>query len=160
MTNTFASFHQRAPRAVSASPHNAALIPFTLFAAIDDPVNTFFHHWQPRSSLLHLLPLIPILSFLLPILPSFNLPLFSSPQRNHYSQRISGSNFHSSIQLRTSIQATFNLQSKRSDATFNRPALPPFHCQASVEPGPAKRKPSWQTASPVPLIASSTPSTV
>jgi hypothetical protein len=55
MTNTLASFHQRAPRAVSASPHNAALIPFTLFAAIDDPVNTFFHHWQPRSSLLHLL---------------------------------------------------------------------------------------------------------
>src|SRR3954454_620439 len=35
---TFASFHLRAPRAVSASSHNAARTPATLFAAIDAPV--------------------------------------------------------------------------------------------------------------------------
>src|SRR3954452_15005410 len=36
--STFASFHLRAPRAVSASPHSAARTPGTLFAAIDAPV--------------------------------------------------------------------------------------------------------------------------
>src|ERR671938_396938 len=36
--STFASFHLRAPRAVSASAHNAARTPLTLLAAIDAPV--------------------------------------------------------------------------------------------------------------------------
>ena len=36
--STFASFHLRAPRAVSASPQSAARTPGTLFAAIDAPV--------------------------------------------------------------------------------------------------------------------------
>jgi hypothetical protein len=36
--STFASFHLRAPSAVSASPQSAALIPGTLLAAIDAPV--------------------------------------------------------------------------------------------------------------------------
>src|SRR3954462_8451940 len=36
--STFASFHLRAPRAVSASPHKAARTPGTLLAAIDAPV--------------------------------------------------------------------------------------------------------------------------
>src|SRR3954470_10867368 len=36
--STFASFHLRAPRAVSASPHRAARTPGTLFAAIEAPV--------------------------------------------------------------------------------------------------------------------------
>ena len=38
MTRTFAWFHLRAPRAVSASAQSAARIPGTLFAAIDEPV--------------------------------------------------------------------------------------------------------------------------
>jgi hypothetical protein len=101
MTNTFVSFHQRAPRAVSASPHNAALIPFTLFAAIDDPVNTFFHHWQPRSSLLHLLYRV-LLNAAMQIvhrprpIVDFSLPSF--PHCNHSPQRFSGSTFQPSIQ--------------------------------------------------------------
>ena len=36
--STFASFHLRAPAAVSASPQSAARMPGTLFAAIDAPV--------------------------------------------------------------------------------------------------------------------------
>src|SRR5438874_6501476 len=36
--STLASFHLRAPRAVSASPHSAARIPWTLLAAIEAPV--------------------------------------------------------------------------------------------------------------------------
>src|SRR3954451_22549438 len=35
--STFAAFHLRAPRAVSASSHNAARTPATLLAAIDAP---------------------------------------------------------------------------------------------------------------------------
>jgi hypothetical protein len=35
---TLASFHLRAPRAVSASPHSAARTPSTLLAAIEAPV--------------------------------------------------------------------------------------------------------------------------
>src|SRR3990172_4211803 len=38
IANTFASFHLRAPLAVSASAHKAALIPGTLFAAMLTPV--------------------------------------------------------------------------------------------------------------------------
>lgn len=38
IASTFASFHFLAPRAVSASAHNAALIPGTLFAAMLTPV--------------------------------------------------------------------------------------------------------------------------
>ncbi len=36
--STLASFHLRAPAAVSASPHRAARMPGTLLAAIDAPV--------------------------------------------------------------------------------------------------------------------------
>src|ERR671922_160545 len=38
ITRTLASFHRRAPDAVWASPHRAALHPLTLLAAIDAPV--------------------------------------------------------------------------------------------------------------------------
>ena len=38
IASTLASFHVRAPRAVSASAHSAARTPATLFAAIDAPV--------------------------------------------------------------------------------------------------------------------------
>src|SRR5204862_8023104 len=38
IARTFASFHRRAPRAVSAPVHSAARTPFSLFAAIEQPV--------------------------------------------------------------------------------------------------------------------------
>ncbi len=45
---TFASFHFRAPRAVSASAHSAARMPGTLLAAIDTPVPVQ-QHTTPTS---------------------------------------------------------------------------------------------------------------
>src|SRR5581483_576797 len=46
---TLASFQRRAPRAVSASVHNAARTPATLLAAIDTPVPVQ-QHTTPRSA--------------------------------------------------------------------------------------------------------------
>ena len=46
---TLASFHLRAPRAVSGSVHSAARTPGTLLAAIETPVPVQ-HHTMPRSA--------------------------------------------------------------------------------------------------------------
>ncbi len=47
MASTLASFHLRAPRAVSASVHKAARTPSTLLAAIETPVPVQQHTIPP-----------------------------------------------------------------------------------------------------------------
>jgi hypothetical protein len=60
MASTLASFHRRAPRAVSASVHSAARTPATLLAAIDTPVPVQQHTTRarhvPRDRLPHAPP--------------------------------------------------------------------------------------------------------